>query len=181
MNDVTDRMGTLTETAGGWRLQFVRHLDRPPAVAWRAFTDPELVRRWFPTTIEGELVAGAPLRFQVTAIPMEPFGGSVVEIDEPHLFVLRWGEDVLRFELTAAGDGTDLSLSVQLGELGRAARDGAGWHECLDNLARDLGTDPEAAGGETWASIHPRYVECFGPEAATVGPPQELVDDRQTG
>ena len=35
----------------------------PSGSVWRALTDPDHLQAWFPTTIEGELSAGAPLRF----------------------------------------------------------------------------------------------------------------------
>ncbi len=171
----TQRLGALEETGEGWRLRYVRHLDRPPATAWRAFTEPDLVARWFPTTIEGELSAGSPLRYVITAYRMEPMEGAVLEIDPPHLLVLTWGPDLLRFELAEAGGGTDLTMTVLIGERGRAARDGAGWHECLDNLAMLSADDPGAVPHDTWGSVHPTYVERFGPEAATIGPPDEAL------
>jgi len=173
---VSDRLGTLEETAGGWRLRFVRHLDRSPATVWRAFADPDLVARWFPTTIEGNLVAGAPLRFELLGFKAEPFQGKVVEVDEPHLLVLLWGLDTLRFELAETPGGTDLTMTVEISELGRAARDGAGWHQCLDNLARMYAHDPDLCEVDTWAAAHPHYVRRFGPEAAASPPPQEFLD-----
>jgi hypothetical protein len=55
--------------------------------------------------------------------------------------------------------------------VGKAARDAAGWHECLDLLASDLdGTTPQA-WGQTWRQVHPVYVTQLGPDAATIGPP----------
>jgi hypothetical protein len=45
-----------------------------------------------------------------------------------------WGEDeILRFELYPDGDGTRLLLTDQL-QAGWAARNAAGWEECLDRL-----------------------------------------------
>jgi hypothetical protein len=45
------------------------------------------------------------------------------------------------------------------------ARDAAGWHVCLDNLAAHLeGEEP------AWQAVHPEYIERFGREAATIGP-----------
>jgi hypothetical protein len=63
-------------------------------------------------------------------------------------------------------------------ERGKAARDGAGWHECLARLAADLDgrTPPEWAA--TWRAVHPGYVEKLGPEAATIGPPEGWDGDR---
>jgi hypothetical protein len=58
------------------------------------------------------------------------------------------------------------------GELGKAARDAAGWHECLDRLGDDLDAGRLSfTPGQRWSEVHPRYVEEFGPEAAALGPP----------
>ena len=59
----------------------------------------------------------------------------MLAFEPPHLMELRWGDDVLRFTLRADGDGTVLELTDTTPELGKTARDGAGWHECLELLA----------------------------------------------
>lgn len=175
-----DRLGTLEPTDDGWRVQLVRRLARPPAVAWQAFVVPELVAQWFPTTIVGELVAGATLRFEFEDFDAEPFDGEVLEADEPHRLAFTWGPDVVRFELAAAGTGTELTLTVLLSEQGKAARDGAGWHECLDRLVVAESDTDDAAGRGTadpsWPQLRAIYVERFGPEASTIGPPQAYLD-----
>jgi hypothetical protein len=62
-----------------------------------------------------------------------------------------------------------LVMTQTMNEIGRAARDGAGWHVCLDALeARLDGREPPAA--DRWKQVHPGYVSRFGPEAATIGP-----------
>ncbi|MCU1344172.1 MAG: hypothetical protein JWL70_438 [Acidimicrobiia bacterium] len=174
-----DRLGTLTQTADGWRLRFTRHLGKPPVVAWQAFADPQLVAQWFPSSIEGRLVTGAKLTFTIAAYDVEPFFGEVIEADEPRLLVVRWGPDVLRFELTEAGDGTELTMTIELSELGRAARDTAGWHECLDKLEAALAADDRPTDAARWADVHPLYVERFGPDGSAIGPPQEYLDAHQ--
>jgi hypothetical protein len=61
--------------------------------------------------------------------------GTVLAVDEPKLLSYTWGEDeVLRFELHPDGEGTRLVLTDQL-EAGWAARNAAGWEDCLDRLA----------------------------------------------
>jgi hypothetical protein len=57
---------------------------------------------------------------------------------------------------------------------GKAARDAAGWHECLDRLVSDLDGTAQALPGERWRQIHPVYVTELGPEASTIGPPAGL-------
>jgi hypothetical protein len=57
-------------------------------------------------------------------------------------------------------------------ELGKAARDAAGWHVCLEQLAHHLdGSTPPWDSGDRWAEVHERYAAAFGPEATTIGPP----------
>lgn len=176
-----DRLGTLRETSDGWELRFVRRLGEPPATAWRAFVEPDLLARWFPTSIVGDLVVGETLTFEIKDFEAEPFGGTVLEVAEPHLLSIMWGADVLRFELADVDGGTELTMTVLLTELGRAARDGAGWHECLDNLTTLFVDDATSVEADTWGSVQETYTKEFGPEASTIGPPQAYLDAQQRG
>lgn len=171
-----DRLGTLEETADGWQLRYVRQLAKPPATVWRAFVEPELAAQWFPFSIIGDFVTGARLEFAPKDYEGDSFDGTVIEADPPRRLVFTWGEDVLHFALDEIATGTELTLMVELSEHGKAARDGAGWHECLSHLARVEAAEPDDAAIETWAQIHPFYVEAFGPLASTIGPPQEYLD-----
>lgn len=57
-------------------------------------------------------------------------------------------------------------------------RYGAGWRVCLELLEHDLdGIAPQAPSGERWQAVHPGYVEQFGPEASTIGPPEGIAAD----
>ena len=61
--------------------------------------------------------------------------GTVLAVDEPKLLSYTWGDDeILRFELHPEGEGTRLVLSDQL-QASWAARNAAGWEDCLDRLA----------------------------------------------
>src|SRR5262249_4319152 len=69
--------------------------------------------------------------------------GKVLAADERQLLSYTGGEDeILRFELYPEGDGTRLVLTDQL-QAGWAARNAAGWEECLDRLA-GLPVEPDA-------------------------------------
>lgn len=72
--------------------------------------------------------------------------------EPPSVLEYRWGEDILRFELQPDGDGTVLTLLDTLEELGKAARDGAGWHLCLDSPARHLAGEGPAT--EPWQPVY---------------------------
>jgi uncharacterized protein YndB with AHSA1/START domain len=160
---------------GRWRLRFTRTLAHPQEKVWRAVTEPEHLARWFPTTIEGERAAGAPLRFSFPAGEAPPFDGEMVVYEPPSVLELRWGTDILRLELRPAATGTELTLLDTLDERGKAARDGTGWHVCLDALAAPLDGEPAARDSlDTWPDLQPHYVERFGPEAATIGPPEGM-------
>jgi uncharacterized protein YndB with AHSA1/START domain len=162
--------GHLERLDGGrWQLRFERTLPHPPEKVWRALTEPEHLEHWFPTTIEGERAAGAPLRFSFRNDEAPAFEGEMLRYEPPSVLELRWGEDVLRLELRPEGDGTVLTLLDTLDDRGKGARDAAGWHVCLDNLAAHLrGEEAQTA----WQDVHADYVERFGPEAARIGPPQ---------
>ena len=158
-----------------WRLRFTRTLVHPQTKVWRAVTEPEQLARWFPTTIDGERAAGAPLRFTFPNDMAEPFDGEMLAYEPESAIEFRWGPDLVRIELRAVGEGTELTLLDTLEERGKAARDGAGWHTCLDALEAALAGEDEArAQMDTWAAVHPHYVESFGPKAATIGPPDGM-------
>jgi len=169
-----DTFGHLDHLDGRSALRFERLLRHPQDVVWRALTEPDQLAAWFPTTIDGERRAGAPLLFRFPEEqPFEPFEGELLVFDPPHRLALRWGTDELRLELTPTPDGgTRLVLVDLLDEHGKAARDAAGWHACLAALGRHLAGRPDRSVLTTgWERVHARYVKEFGPEAATIGPP----------
>jgi len=166
--------GILERGHGEVTLSFIRRLPHPPQRVWRALTEPEHVAEWFPTTIEGDLVAGARLRFAFREMQAPDFDGTMLAADPPWLLEFVWGDERLRFELTPEDSGTVLRFSASFAEIGRAARDGAGWHTCLDLLGFALTGDSAPWQQDArWRMVHPGYVARFGPAAATVGPPPE--------
>jgi uncharacterized protein YndB with AHSA1/START domain len=162
--------GVLSEVDGRYELRFVRRLAHPVSKVWEAITSPRGLGAWFPFDIEGERATGAPLRFVFREEEGEAFDGSMVEFSPMRAMELVWEDDErLRLELTPDGDGCVLTLINVFDEIGKAARDAAGWHACLDALEGSL--DGAAVPEDRWAQVHPGYVERFGPEAATLGPP----------
>ena len=172
-----DRDGQLAHIGGRLQLQFTRQLHHPPEKVWRALTEPEHLAAWFPTQIYGQRAAGAALRFVFPNGEAPTLDGEMLSYEPPTVLEFRWGNDeTLRFELQAdAGGGTRLTFLNTFDELGKAARDAAGWDICLDVLAYHL-DDQQApwTTGEHWPQVNAKYVERFGPEAATIGPPASL-------
>ncbi|HEX2027692.1 MAG TPA: SRPBCC family protein [Nitriliruptorales bacterium] len=175
--------GILERSDGQVRLRFTRRLPHPPQAVWRALTEPDDLAAWFPASIQGAWQPGATLRFtfrdpdeaaEVLGVDEAPvLDGRVIAYEPYTRLEYTWEEDTLRFDLEPDGDGTILRLTVTFDEIGRAARDAAGWHECLDLLAHRLaGERPTFAPGERWSEVHGGYVERFGPDASTIGPPE---------
>ena len=168
-----DDLGELERRDGTLQLRFVRRLAQTPDQVFNALTQPEHLRAWFPTDIIGERTTGAPLKFEFRDGEGPPIEGTLLAYDPPNLVEYQWGDDeTLRFELTPDGDGTVLTFVNTFAELGKAARDAAGWHTCLDLLGHDLaGTKPPWEQPARWKQVHPRYVATLGPDASTIGPP----------
>lgn len=143
-----------------------RHLPDPPTVVWRALTDREQLRSWFPSDVVvqgGEWVVGAPITFPFPPEVIDmTLTGEVLEVNEPHLLAFTWGEETLRFELAHQGGGTRLILTDEL-PAGSAARNAAGWETCLDMLA---GRKP---GPDEWQPRFESYATAFEP---VIGPQQ---------
>jgi uncharacterized protein YndB with AHSA1/START domain len=190
--------GTLDTSGGRPAVRLERHLPDPPDVVWRAITDPEELKAWFPCGVVvdgGRWVAGAKITFPFPAEVIDmTLTGQVLEVDEPRLLVYTWGEqETLRFELheipggsasdrgasdDSASDrgasdggasdgrgGTRLVLIDSL-EPGAAARNAAGWDDCLDRLAGLPG------GPDAWKERFAAYSAAFEPQIGPQeGPP----------
>ncbi len=170
--------GVLERGGGTVTLRFTRKLAHPPEKVWRALTEAEHLAAWFPTTIEGDYaVAGAPLKFSFREVPMPPMDGQALTCEPLELLEFVWGDETLRFELTAHESGTVLGFSATFADIGKAARDGAGWHVCLDQLGYSLdGRTAPFTSDDRWRLVHPEYATRFGADAATEGPPKEWED-----
>jgi uncharacterized protein YndB with AHSA1/START domain len=164
--------GRLEQAGDRSRLRFARSLAHPPEKVWRALTESDQLAKWFPHDIIGEFADGATLQFEDRDNAGPAFSGRVITADPPRVLEYMWGDDTLRFELEPYGGGTVLTFTDTFDEHGKAARDGAGWHACLDELGFALdGAALPWDRVEHWREIHPGYVERFGPEASAIGPP----------
>jgi len=170
MND-----GTLLTDGTRPAVRLERHLADPPSIVWLAITDREQLRSWFPcdVVVEGgrwEIGAAITFLFPPEVIDMT-LAGEVLTVDEPNALAFSWGEEILRFELSAEDGGTRLILIDEL-PAGIAARNAAGWDVCLDRLA---GLEP---GPDAWGPRFATYAAAFesalGPQE---GPPPGYKGD----
>jgi uncharacterized protein YndB with AHSA1/START domain len=146
-------------------LRFERFLPRPVEEVWRAVTEPEGLKAWFPTRIEiARWETGATLTHHFDDQPVPPLPGRVLECSAPRRLVFTWGDDTIGFELTPAEGGTLFVLTEELGA-SVAARNAAGWEVCLDRLV-------DGTPGEDWTPRFERYRATFEPVlGAQEGPP----------
>jgi uncharacterized protein YndB with AHSA1/START domain len=167
-------------------LRFERRLAHPPEKVWRALTEPEQLRKWFPTDIEGERRLGAKLRFVFredapTAAELPELlehdpvdlDGEFTEFDPPLLLAYTWGEESLRWELDPTEEGCRLVFTHTFDERSgiphpggprkKAARTASGWEICLAGLAAIL--DDASTGGDgaepDWQELYKAYVGRF--------------------
>jgi len=151
-----DDFGTLERAGDHTVLRYLRRLAHPRQKVWRALTEDEHLAAWFPTAIEGTRTAGSRLHFWFREGEGEPFDGQMLAYDPPSLMELRWADDILRFELEPDGPGCILRLTVTFPEYGKAARDAAGWHVCLEQLTHVLDGTPRLGSRRTagaWSTV----------------------------
>jgi uncharacterized protein YndB with AHSA1/START domain len=126
----------------GPKLRLERRYEHSVERVWKAITDPQELRHWFPP---GEAL-------------------TVTESEPPRLLAGWWFGDELRFELHPDGNGCVLVFSHAFADREKAARDGAGWDCCFARFDALLAGEPisEADSLDAWPEIHERYAAAFG-------------------
>jgi uncharacterized protein YndB with AHSA1/START domain len=169
------REGTLIHIEGRPALRFERRYRHPMERVWRAITDPDELRQWFPSDVVGDRAVGAELVFDDDAQRAEAqqageptradgpmFRGVVVAHDPPKVFSFTWGGELLRFELLPEGNETVLVFTHLLSDQSVAARNGSGWHMCLAELDRLLDAS-ETGAPDDWMPVYEDYLHRVGP------------------
>jgi uncharacterized protein YndB with AHSA1/START domain len=154
---------TLEVGNGQSTLRFERIIPHPRARVWRAVTEPDELRQWFPTAVVYEPRVGAPMQFDFGGEHgLDVWPGQVLEWNPPSVFAFAWAKDVLRFELSDEGEATRLVFTHSFAhEPGKEARDAAGWEACFEALDALLAGASEPEVGN-WARHHDEHVALFG-------------------
>ena len=123
--------GTLDTTGAKPAVRLSRYLPDPPAVVWRAITEREQLKAWFPCDVVvdgGRWAVGAAITFPFPADVIDmTLTGTVLAVDEPWLLSYTWGEDeVLRFELSLKGLAPGWSSPTSCRRAGRRGTRRAG-------------------------------------------------------
>ncbi len=147
---MSERNGRLTVDGDRAVLNFERRLPFPIDVVWSAITDPDERGQWFgETTIDAR--EGGMIEMVATGPPLPPerkrMTGRILVWDPPNVLEHEWKQPivedgVVRYELTADGDGTVLRFTHR----GLGVRNASGFlggtHAFLDRLEAYL------SGGE---------------------------------
>ena len=155
-----------------WTLVLVRELRHSPETVWEALTDPAHLREWAPFDADGSLATtGRTVKLTTVGAPRPMVSETTItRADAPHLLEYKWGGFDMRWELTAAGGGTRLTLWTNI-DRRYMAMGAAVWHVCFDVLERLLdghpigrivGPDAMKFGG--WQRLHVEYAKQFGIE-----------------
>ncbi|GAB2681728.1 SRPBCC domain-containing protein [Nocardia goodfellowii] len=185
MTDVDQRLGDILRDDDRVGIRYERMLAHPPAKVWRALTESEHLRHWFPADILGERHTGAELRFRFWPEAVEhadtelteagvdlddpELPGRILTWEPPRIFEFLWDDEHLRFEILAEGAGSRLLCTVWFGTPGPHGLPGtaAGYHFCLDALVEAL--DGRSVGypdPEVSAALERRYAEVIGTTSA---------------
>ena len=142
----------MSEAARGPSLTLRRVLPAPPERVFRAWTEPEDVRRWMsphgPSVAEAEidLRVGGQFRIVMAGAGMTlEHTGEYHEIDPPRRLVFSWqspyvgeGGSMVTVELEPHGAGTQLVLTHQQLPPAQVERHEGGWSQLFERLEAHL-------------------------------------------
>jgi uncharacterized protein YndB with AHSA1/START domain len=134
-------------------LRIERTFDAAAEDVFDAWTNPEVMRRWFHAGADWETAdAEVDLRVggQVRVVMRRPdgrtaeMGGEYTVIDRPRRLVMTWtfedapgNEQLLEVQFTESGDATTVVLiNTRISTDARRASQDYGWRQCLDELER---------------------------------------------
>lgn len=141
-----DRLAAVHRDDDGWVVVFERDFAHPREKVWRALTESDHLRHWFPCDIIGPRETGAALTLPFWPAHVERYSiaepvldGEIRVWDPPSVFEWTWSTDVLRWELDETDIGTHLTFTTRIGPDDQgAANTAAGYHVCIATLEQLL-------------------------------------------
>jgi uncharacterized protein YndB with AHSA1/START domain len=160
------RTGTLSIRGDVATLTYQRWLPYPIETVWAAITDPAERKAWFgETTIEAR--EGGTIEMLPEDPPAPPeakrMSGRILVWDPPHVLEHEWHQrivedSVVRYELTADGDGTTLVFTHRGLSVRNARGFAPGSHAFLDRLEAHLAGASIPDWSERYDQVAQAYV-----------------------
>jgi hypothetical protein len=145
-------LGSYLEHDGRPAVRFQRTYAHPIESVWAAITAPDELKHWFPSAVQFE----------------QRVGGAVIFSGDPHTS----DQTGTVLALEPLPHGCRLTLIDVLSKRNEAARNGAGWHVCLDELAKRLdgipSDGPHSATTTPWQPIYDAYLAAGMPSGAWI-------------
>jgi len=172
MTDMDPRRGQVQVDGAHASLHFVRRLRHGPERVWAALTDPAELKRWYmaQAEIDGRLggsvaMTSGPAQFVWT--------GRILTWEPPRVFAYEFnaaprpelpeGETtIVRWELVAHGDETELRLTHTRLTRPTASGFAPGTHALLDRLEAQLAGAPLPGFVERYAEVQALYPRWAG-------------------
>lgn len=153
---------TLNTRDGRYVLYFERHLAHPPEKVWRAITERDHLRSWFPADLEVEAGVGGQVRWTFTEDDKDDVPDGVVTAWEPpHRFAFDINGQTLRWELRSTDTGCRLVFTNIFDDGPYSASYATGWEMCLAAFEALLdGGEPTTS--TDYPTRHEEYAERFG-------------------
>lgn len=152
--------GSLETVGDRAALRFERRLDHSVERVWRAITEPDELRQWYPGVPEWNLEPGERFGSEGGAEAK----GQITELDPPHVLAYDWDDEQFRFELRPDGDGCVLVFTHVFADRALGAQHAAGWEIYLGRLDVHLdgGFLSEEEAHDRAPELQRRYAERFG-------------------
>lgn len=134
MTERNEAPGTITHSGNTYTARLERIIPHDSALVWSMLTQPERMVEWLaPGTIELKPGGAAKLNFTDSGIVID---STVTGFEAGELLEYSWsgpGEPIrpVRWELTAEGQNTRLTLTLQTPDTEDIARSCAGWEAHL--------------------------------------------------
>lgn len=174
MSELDELDGQYAEVEGRGAVTFIRSYAVGAAEAWAAVSTADGLDGWFPAAVALDHAAGT---VTFSGDPNAgPTTGRIVDWEPPRRWAFEWGGDLVEFLVEGSDAEVELTLRNWLEDNTAAARNAAGWHVCLGELAKKLGgvvpAGPHAAPGPggplDWGTLYQGYVSAGLPSGAPI-------------
>lgn len=143
---------------------------------WNYVSNPAQMKHWFPFAPRYEPVVGSPIYFSGDKYSPD-FEGTILSYKEGEELAFDWGGSTLELFVKEESNGARIILIDHLITEQEAARNAAGWEQCLAELDKLVAGQPaQGPHDETaisWKPIYEAYLAAGFPHGAEV--PDEAI------